>query len=79
MTFQRRASVPGLRAQRLIVLSVSLLSLPAQTGLLYGLQDNYSWLLVEKASGKTAIVDPAEAQPVIAALQARSVVHLHRH
>ncbi len=37
------------------------------------MQDNYSWLLTEKASGKTAVVDPAEAKPVIAALEARSV------
>lgn len=32
---------------------------------------------MEKASGKTAIVDPAEAQPVIAALQARSNFNFH--
>ena len=39
-------------------------------------QDNYSWVLLERASGKTAVVDPAEAQPVIAALDTRSVTDL---
>ncbi len=34
------------------------------------LTDNYSWLLTESASGKTAIVDPAEAEPAIAAIEA---------
>ncbi|KAK9840088.1 hypothetical protein WJX74_003157 [Apatococcus lobatus] len=48
------------------------------------LTDNYSWLLIEKASGKTAIVDPAEAQPVIAALHARDakldfILNTHHH
>ena len=34
------------------------------------LSDNYSWLLVDSATGKTGIVDPAEAAPAIAALEA---------
>uniref|UniRef100_UPI003FD7AE8B hydroxyacylglutathione hydrolase n=1 Tax=Acidocella sp. TaxID=50710 RepID=UPI003FD7AE8B len=34
------------------------------------LSDNYSWLLHEPVTGKTGIVDPAEAQPAIAALEA---------
>jgi hydroxyacylglutathione hydrolase len=33
------------------------------------LSDNYSWLLHEPGAGKTAIVDPAEAAPAIAALE----------
>lgn len=33
------------------------------------LSDNYSWLLIESVSGKTGIVDPAEAAPAIAALE----------
>ena len=33
-------------------------------------QDNYAWLLREE-SGKVAIVDPSEAQPVIQALESR--------
>lgn len=33
------------------------------------LQDNYAWLLRETASGATAIVDPAEGPPVIAAIE----------
>ena len=33
------------------------------------LSDNYSWLLHEPVTGKTGIVDPAEAQPAIAALE----------
>jgi len=34
------------------------------------LSDNYSWLLIDSASGKVGIVDPAEAAPAIAALEA---------
>jgi hydroxyacylglutathione hydrolase len=34
------------------------------------LSDNYSWLLKESVSGKLAIVDPAEAAPAIAAIEA---------
>ena len=34
------------------------------------LSDNYSWLLKELVSGKVAIVDPAEAAPAIAAIEA---------
>jgi hydroxyacylglutathione hydrolase len=34
------------------------------------LSDNYSWLLRESVSGKIAIVDPAEAAPAIAAIEA---------
>jgi hydroxyacylglutathione hydrolase len=33
------------------------------------LSDNYSWLLIDSASGKAGIVDPAEAAPAIAALE----------
>lgn len=33
------------------------------------LSDNYSWLLTETVSGKTGIVDPAEAAPAIAVLE----------
>lgn len=35
------------------------------------LRDNYAWLLREEASGATAIVDPAEEAPIIAAIEAR--------
>jgi hydroxyacylglutathione hydrolase len=34
------------------------------------LTDNYAWLLREDGSGATAIVDPAEAAPIIAAIEA---------
>jgi hydroxyacylglutathione hydrolase len=34
------------------------------------LSDNYSWLLTESASGRIGIVDPAEADPAIAVLEA---------
>ncbi len=34
------------------------------------LQDNYAWLLRDSATGATAIVDPAEAEPVAAAIDA---------
>jgi hydroxyacylglutathione hydrolase len=33
------------------------------------LQDNYAWLLRETGSGATAIVDPAEGPPIIAAIE----------
>jgi len=35
------------------------------------LKDNYAWLLTDSATGATAIVDPAEAGPIIAAIDAR--------
>jgi hydroxyacylglutathione hydrolase len=35
------------------------------------LSDNYIWLIHEPASGETAVVDPAEAQPVLDAAAAR--------
>jgi hydroxyacylglutathione hydrolase len=34
------------------------------------LKDNYAWLLKDSETGATAIVDPADAPPVIAALEA---------
>ncbi len=34
------------------------------------LQDNYAWLLRDSATGATAIVDPAEPEPVAAAIDA---------
>jgi hydroxyacylglutathione hydrolase len=34
------------------------------------LSDNYSWLLTESVSGKVGIVDPAEAGPAMAAIEA---------
>lgn len=34
------------------------------------LADNYSWLLTDSVSGKTGIVDPAEADPAVAVLEA---------
>ena len=34
------------------------------------LKDNYAWLLKESETGATAIVDPADAKPIIAALEA---------
>jgi hydroxyacylglutathione hydrolase len=34
------------------------------------LSDNYSWLLRDSVSGKVGIVDPAEAAPAVAALEA---------
>jgi hydroxyacylglutathione hydrolase len=34
------------------------------------LQDNYAWLLRDDATGATAIVDPAEGPPIIAAIEA---------
>jgi hydroxyacylglutathione hydrolase len=47
------------------------------------LSDNYSWLLTETVSGKTGIVDPAEAAPAIAVLEAQGrkldVIFLTHH
>jgi hydroxyacylglutathione hydrolase len=34
------------------------------------LQDNYAWMLRDSETGATAIVDPADAKPIIAALDA---------
>lgn len=34
------------------------------------LSDNYAWLLTDAATGKIAIIDPAEAAPAIAAVEA---------
>ena len=34
------------------------------------LQDNYAWLLRDEETGATAIVDPAEVDPVVAAIEA---------
>ena len=34
------------------------------------LKDNYAWLLRDEATGATAIVDPAEGAPIIAAVEA---------
>ena len=34
------------------------------------LNDNYAWLLKDSETGATAIVDPADAKPIIAALEA---------
>jgi hydroxyacylglutathione hydrolase len=34
------------------------------------LQDNYSWLLLDSATGTSAVVDPPEAAPVLARLEA---------
>lgn len=36
------------------------------------LADNYAWLLRDPASGETAVCDPGEAAPVLAALQERT-------
>jgi hydroxyacylglutathione hydrolase len=33
------------------------------------LQDNYAWLLKDSETGATAIVDPADAKPIIAAIE----------
>ena len=35
------------------------------------LSDNYSWLITESDSGRLAIIDPAEAGPAIAAIEAK--------
>ncbi len=48
------------------------------------LTDNYSWLLTESGSGKLGIVDPAEAAPAIAAIEAAggrldSIFLTHHH
>ena len=47
------------------------------------LKDNYAWLLRDTETGATAIVDPAEGAPIIAAIEAAGIrlTHLdsHRH
>ena len=42
---------------------------PAQIERVPCLSDNYSWLLHEPSTGVTAVVDPAEVGPVVAALR----------
>ena len=39
--------------------------------ILTAMQDNYVWILQESQSGKVAVVDPSEAQPVARALEER--------
>eukprot|EP00887_Chlorella_sp_A99_P006475 scaffold3.g6475.t1 len=48
------------------------------------LNDNYSWLLHEPRQGKTAVVDPAEVAPVVAALERKGwqlthILNTHHH
>lgn len=48
------------------------------------LRDNYSWLLHDVSTGLTAVVDPAEEKPVVAALQKNGwnlshVLNTHHH
>jgi len=48
------------------------------------LSDNYAYLLTDSATGKTAIVDPSEDQPVITLLEKRGVtlhfiLNTHHH
>jgi hydroxyacylglutathione hydrolase len=48
------------------------------------LKDNYAWLVYDRASGLSAVVDPSEAEPVGAGLEARglSLTHIlntHHH
>lgn len=50
---------------------------PLQISRVPCLSDNYSWLLHDPASGATAVVDPAEAAPVVAALQAHGWTLTH--
>jgi len=50
----------------------------------YCLSDNYSWLLHEPEAGLTAVVDPAELEPVEAALSAKGwklthIFNTHHH
>ena len=44
--------------------------MPVITTAIPMLSDNYSWLLQETSSGKVGIIDPAEAAPAIAAIDA---------
>lgn len=48
------------------------------------LKDNYAWLLTDSETGATAIVDPADAGPIIAAIEARggrldTILLTHHH
>ena len=44
---------------------------PLEVVRLPALSDNYIWLVHDQQSGSTAVIDPAEAQPVLDAAQAR--------
>lgn len=48
------------------------------------LSDNYTWILVNTSSGKTAVIDPGESKPVIAYCQAAGltpteIINTHHH
>ena len=48
------------------------------------LNDNFSWLVHDEETGATAVVDPAEVDPIVQALEARSwklthVLNTHHH
>lgn len=48
------------------------------------LKDNYSWIIHDHATGKTAVVDPAEEAPVVAALKDKGwtlshILNTHHH
>lgn len=48
------------------------------------LRDNYVYLLHDTATGQTAVVDPAEAEPVLSALESRNwklthILNTHHH
>lgn len=48
------------------------------------LKDNYSWIIHDHATGKTAVVDPAEEGPVVAALKDKGwtlshILNTHHH
>lgn len=48
------------------------------------LSDNYSWILHDAPSGSTAVVDPAEEEPIVRALESRGwtlthILNTHHH
>ena len=48
------------------------------------LNDNYSWIVHDERSGETAVVDPAEVDPIVRALEAQNwplthVLNTHHH
>ncbi|MBU3655201.1 MAG: hydroxyacylglutathione hydrolase [Alphaproteobacteria bacterium] len=48
------------------------------------LQDNYAWLLHESHSGQTAVIDPGQAEPILAALHSQGwtlshIINTHHH
>ncbi|CAK0784144.1 hypothetical protein CVIRNUC_007347 [Coccomyxa viridis] len=74
------SAAAGLTAERSDIIELNNLSVQRVPCL----SDNYVWILQESQSGKVAVVDPSEAQPVARALEERGlaadyILNTHHH